>query len=54
LNIDTVDGDPNLKKRMVRIDPQDLIGRTFLKKQRKMVNGLELVLSVLLLRRMMS
>jgi hypothetical protein len=31
LNTDTVDGDPNLKKRMVTIDPKDLIGRTFLK-----------------------
>jgi hypothetical protein len=31
LNTDTVDGDPNLKKHMVTIDPKDLIGRTFLK-----------------------
>jgi hypothetical protein len=30
-NTDTVDGDPNLKKRMVTIDPKHLIGRTFLK-----------------------
>jgi hypothetical protein len=28
---DTVDGDPNLKKCMVTIDPKYLIGRTFLK-----------------------
>jgi hypothetical protein len=27
-NTDTVDEDPNLKKRMVMIDPEDLIGRT--------------------------
>jgi hypothetical protein len=26
----TVDGDPNVKQRMVTIDPKDLIGRTFL------------------------
>jgi hypothetical protein len=29
--LDSVDGDPNVKKRMVTIDPKDLIGRTFLK-----------------------
>jgi hypothetical protein len=53
-NTETVDGDPNLKKRMVTIDPKDLIGRTFLKERKKMVNGLELVLSVLSLTRMMA
>jgi hypothetical protein len=30
-NHDTVDRNPNAKKRMVTVDPQDLIGRTFLK-----------------------
>jgi hypothetical protein len=27
---DAADGDPNVKRRMVTIDPKDLIGRTFL------------------------
>ena len=27
----SLDGDPNVKRRMVTIDPDDLIGRTFLK-----------------------
>jgi hypothetical protein len=44
-----VDGDPNVKKRMVTIDPTDLIGRTFLKDSEEMGNVLELVLFVLLL-----
>ena len=26
-----MDGDPSVKRRMVTIDPKDLIGRTFLK-----------------------
>jgi hypothetical protein len=26
-----IDGDPSVKRRMVAIDPKDLIGRTFLK-----------------------
>jgi hypothetical protein len=30
-----VDGDPNLKKRMVTIDPKDLIGKTFLKETKE-------------------
>jgi hypothetical protein len=25
------DGDPNVKRRMVKIDPKEIIGRTFLK-----------------------
>jgi hypothetical protein len=31
LNPDLVDGDPNVKCRMVTIDPEELIGRTLLK-----------------------
>jgi hypothetical protein len=30
-NTDTMDGDPNLKKRIVTIEPKNQIGRTFLK-----------------------
>ena len=28
---DNMDGDPSIKKRMITIDPKDLLGRTFLK-----------------------
>jgi hypothetical protein len=31
LDPDSVDVDPNVKRRMVTIDPKGLIGRTFLK-----------------------
>jgi hypothetical protein len=44
---DLVDGDPNVKKRMVTIDPKDLIGRTFLKDSEEDGQCLELVLFML-------